>query len=149
MSFFLLRSNVFDRCRSSGKNVSSLFRLLIQNKHITLSLSPPYIQSNGNLFSMKIEQSSVLIHNANHQIYNVPYNDRKVNDLCWSFRYLISWWHIRRKFMYRVHGLIIAVCARDHIAIQMNLLLTIFIDTSNLLDKRIWSHSSLYCYWHE
>ena len=62
------RSNVFDHSRLSGKNISSLFHLLIQNKHITLLLSRPYIRSNGDLLSTKIEQSSVLIHNAN-QIY--------------------------------------------------------------------------------
>jgi len=56
----------------------SLFRLLIQNKHITLVLSPPYIQSNGDLLSAKIEQLSVLIHNANHQICNARYDNRKM-----------------------------------------------------------------------
>jgi len=56
---------------------------------ISLLLSPPYMQSNGDLLSAKIEQLSVLIHNANRQIYNAPY-DQKINDLCQSFRYLIS-----------------------------------------------------------
>ena len=53
---------------------------------IFLSLSPPYTQSNG--FFHK-NRAIVLIHNANRQIRNVPYDDRKVNDLCRSF--LISY----------------------------------------------------------
>ena len=73
------------------------------------------MQSNDDFFFTKI----VLIHNAN-QICNAPYDDRKVNDLCRSFRYLISWWHTRWKFMYRVHGLIVAVCARGHVAFNTN-----------------------------
>jgi len=40
--------------------------------HIPLSLSPSYMQSNGDFFSVKIEQLSVLIHNANRQIHNAP-----------------------------------------------------------------------------
>jgi len=33
---------------------------------------------------------------------NIRNDDRKVHDLCRSFRYLISWWHARRKLVYRV-----------------------------------------------
>jgi len=55
---------------------------------ISLSLSP-YMKSNSDFFSAKIEQS-FLIHSANYQIHNTPY-DWKINDLYRSFRYLISW----------------------------------------------------------
>ena len=56
-----------------------------------LSPSLSYVQSDANLFTSKIEQPSVLIHNAYRQIRNDPCGDWKVNDLRGHSRYLISW----------------------------------------------------------
>ncbi|KYN10858.1 hypothetical protein ALC57_17058 [Trachymyrmex cornetzi] len=48
-------------------------------KHLTLALSllSSYVQSNGDLFSSKIEQSSVLVDDAYCQIRNAPCDDRQ------------------------------------------------------------------------
>ena len=54
------------------------------------------------------------------QIRNAPYDDRKVNDLHRSFRYLISWRHTWRKLVYRMHTLVVAVCTRGHVAFNAN-----------------------------
>ena len=129
-------------------------------------MSPPYVQSNGDLLSAKIEQSVILIHNAKRQIRNAPYNDRMVNDLRRSFRYLISWWHAQRKLMYRMHTLVVAVCTAVTLLSMRMIFTMIFINIHsihttvvvptlnsmkilitiqycevwwNLLDKLIWS----------
>jgi len=47
-------------------------------------------------------------------------DNRKINDLHRSFRYLISWRHARRKLVYRVHTLVVAVCTRSHVAFNAN-----------------------------
>jgi len=44
---------------------------------------------------------------------NIRNDDRKVHDLCRSFRYLISWWHARRKLVYRVCTHLSLLCARS------------------------------------
>jgi len=88
----------------------------IRASHITSS----YMQSNSDFLFAKIEQSTVLINNANCQVHNAPCNDRKINDLCRRFRYLISWWHVRRKFMYRVYALVVAICTGGHVALDAN-----------------------------
>jgi len=80
----------------------------------------PYMQSNSDLLSAKIEQLIVLINNANRQVRNVPCDDWKVNDLCRRFRYLISWWHVRRKFMGHVYALVVAICTESHVALDTN-----------------------------
>jgi len=66
---------------------------LEQASHVVVSLYRCRLrmQSNDDLLFAKIKQSFILVHNANRQICNAPYDDRKVNDLCRSFRYLISW----------------------------------------------------------
>jgi len=59
-------------------------------------MASPFMRFNSDLFSAKIERSTVLINNVNHQVRNAPCDDWKVNDLCRRFRYLISWWYVRR-----------------------------------------------------
>jgi len=44
--------------------------------NIAIHMTSPYMQSNSNLLSMKIEQLTVLIYNANRQIYNASCDDR-------------------------------------------------------------------------
>ena len=48
------------------KDALSLCVRSVQHEHLTLTLllSPSYVQSNGDLFSSKIEQSSVLLDDA-------------------------------------------------------------------------------------
>jgi len=77
-------------------------------------MASPYMQSNSNFFSTKIEQSTVLINNANRLVRNAPCDDWKVNDLCRRSRYLISWWYVWWKFMYRVYALVVAICTESH-----------------------------------
>ena len=44
-------------------------------------------------------------------------DDRQVNDLRRPLRYLISWRHVWRKFVYCVHAFAVAVRARGHITL--------------------------------
>jgi len=81
-------------------------------------MAPSYMQSNSNLLFAKIEQLTV--NNANCQVCDAPWDDWKINDLCRRFRYLISWWHDRRKFMYRVYALVVAIYISSHVALDAN-----------------------------
>ncbi|EZA55660.1 hypothetical protein X777_04302, partial [Ooceraea biroi] len=49
------------------------------------SLSASHVQSDGDLFSTKVEQSVGLIDNAYRQIRNAPYDNWQVNDLSRPF----------------------------------------------------------------
>ena len=100
--FFIMQldERVLSSCDVVGlvKNTLSLCVLRsIQHENLTLTLSlqTSYVQSNGDLFSAKIEQSSVLVDDAYRQIRNAPCDDRQVNDLRRPLRYLISWRHAR------------------------------------------------------
>jgi len=124
VSFFLLNNEMFlIDVVSPPKNMSLVcfacsFRTSISRYRcrITLSLSSPYMQSNGNLFSAKIEQSAVLIHNAKRQICNAPYDDQKANDLRRSFRHLISTLGENSC----IATLIVAACTRDYVVFNAN-----------------------------
>ena len=63
-----LDERVLLSCDVTGlvKNALSLCVRSVQHEHLTLalSLSPSYVQFNGDLFSSKIEQSSVLVDDA-------------------------------------------------------------------------------------
>ncbi|EGI66940.1 hypothetical protein G5I_04501 [Acromyrmex echinatior] len=63
--FFFLMSEFCRAVASPCKECVISLRTLrsVQHEHLTLMLSPSYVQSNGDLFSSKIEQSSVLTDN--------------------------------------------------------------------------------------
>jgi len=82
-----------------------------------LSSQPSYVQSDCDFFTSKVEQSPVLVDDTYRQIRNAPCDDRQVNDLRRCFRYLISWCHVRGKFMYRMYAFIVAVCARSNVTL--------------------------------
>jgi len=117
VSFFLLDARIFLIAAVPLAKImfpvsfACLFRTSISRYRcrIFLSLSLPFMQSNSDFFSAKFKQSVRLDPQCESSIMLCTigrYDDRKVNDLCRSFRYLISWWHAW-KFMYRMHGLII------------------------------------------
>ena len=124
----------------------------------SITLAPPYMQPNCDLFSAKIKRLIILIHHANYQIRN---NDRKINDLQWSFRY-----HTFVLYIVCMHLLLLFASAITLHSIGMMFTLIIFISTSNschcrgstrfnenptsesmilsnLSDRRIWSRFSL------
>ena len=118
VSFFLLNDRMF--LIPLAKNMSLIcfacqFKISILCYHCrnTLSLSPPYMLSNSDL-----RENRAIIYNAKCQIRNAPYDDRKINNLCQSFRYLIS--SVARSAKTRVHTLVDAVCTRDHVAFNAN-----------------------------
>jgi len=116
--------------------VSCQFHLFVQYEHLTWRLRT----CNLTVLSAKIEQSIVLIYNANHQVHNVLC-DRKVNDLCRRFRYLTSWWHGENSYIVCTH-LSFAVYTGNHIELDANniyvndITLMIFIGTSDLYHYR-------------
>jgi len=73
------------------------------------------MQSNCDLFSAKIKQST-LVHHANHQICNAPYNNRKVNDLRRPFRYLL--YRKARSAKICVHAPVVAIRTHSHVALD-------------------------------
>ena len=92
------------------------FRSNISRYHYRIAVASVHV--NSNLLSAKIEQSSVLIHNANCQIRKVSYNDWKVNDLRRPFRYRIFRQHAWRKFVYRVQAPVVAIRTRGYVALD-------------------------------
>jgi len=54
-----------------------------------VSVQHEHVQSDGDFFSSKVEQSSVLVDDAYRQIRNAPYDEWQVNDLrrCFDILY--------------------------------------------------------------
>ena len=77
----------------------------VQHLTLTLSLSLSYVQSNGDLFSSKINNYPFW---SMRIVKFVPCDDR-VNDLRRPLRYLISLRHARRKFMYHMSAFAIVI----------------------------------------
>jgi len=114
----------------SALKMSLAFYLFVQSEHLTWRLRTCSLTV---IFFCEIEQSTVLIYNTNHQVHNALCNDWKVNNLCRRFRYLISWWHIQQKFMYRIY---VVVCTGGYVALDAN---NVYVDDT----KAVWKVSDL------
>jgi len=90
-------------------DVSVQHEHLIRRAYTNTRVTAVTVICDGGFFSPKVEQSSVLVDDAYCQIRNALCDDRQVSDLRRCFRYLISWCHVRGKFMYRMYAFIVAL----------------------------------------
>ena len=130
----IVRHNEFlSRCNLSGKRcISHLFQLFVQHKHITLA--PPYMQPNANL-SRKNRAGRLGPRKSWYVMLRATIG-KYVNNLRWSFQYLIiSWQHARWKLMCAHLPLLYAPAVTLH-SICMIFTLMIFIGTSDLCHYR-------------
>jgi len=109
VTFLLLNDRIFLIIVHLAKIVSSPFRLLVQNKHLIIIVV------------------SLIAMYTTRTVRSVTLRMIGINDLCRSFRYLISWWYARWKFMYRVYDLSLLYT----LVIMLNSIWMIFIDTSD------------------
>ena len=76
------------------------------------------MQSDGDDFSTKVHQLTVLIKNADLDVVYGSHCNREVDHLGWNFDDLETGWYCRKKLVDRVHLFSVEVCSRGYVALD-------------------------------